>query len=205
VIFDSWAAVYAWIGLAIKLLYSAGGAKMNDLVPLERIERQIYLIRGQRVMIDKDIAELYGVKTSVLNQAVKRNIERFPKDFMFSLTRQEILRISQFVISSEGGLLNKFRFSKNINAFTEQGLAMLSGVLHSPRAIEVNIAIMRAFVRLRQVLAANKDLSYLFKELKGKVDRHDVEIGLIIRAIEKMISCEAKPKAKIGFLAKEEE
>ena len=148
---------------------------MNELIPLERIESKIYLIRGQKVMLDRDIAELYGVKTFVLNQAVKRNIERFPEDFMFSLTRQEILNISQFVICSEKGAAENIKQAKNVNAFTEQGLAMLSGVLHSPRAVQVNIAIMRAFVKLRQVLSANKDLSYLFRELKGKVDRHDAE------------------------------
>ncbi|MFA6169898.1 MAG: ORF6N domain-containing protein [Candidatus Margulisiibacteriota bacterium] len=172
---------------------------MNDLIPIERIENRIHLIRGQKVMLDRDLAELYGVKTFVLNQAVNRNRERFPDDFMFSLTRQEISNISQIVICSHKGQVDKIKHAKNVNVFTEQGLAMLSGVLHSPRAVQVNIAIMRAFVRLRQVLATNKDLTYLFRELKGKVDRHDKEIGLIIRAIEKMVSTESKPKPKIGF------
>ncbi|MDD5593161.1 MAG: ORF6N domain-containing protein [Candidatus Margulisbacteria bacterium] len=172
---------------------------MNKLVPIGRIENRIYTIRGQKVMLDRDLAELYGVKTFVLNQAVKRNRERFPEDFMFSLTRQEILNISQIVICSPMGEVDKIKHARNVNVFTEQGLAMLSGVLHSPRAVRVNITIMRAFVRLRQILASNKDLSYLFKELKHKVDRHDTEIGLIIKTIEKMISYEGKPKPKIGF------
>jgi hypothetical protein len=112
---------------------------------------------------------------------------------MFSLNRQEIVNISQFAICPN------IKHSKNINAFTENGIAMLSSVLHSERAIEVNIQIMRAFTRLRQIIAKNKDLTYLFRELKHKVDQHDTEIGLIIRTIEKMITQENKPKTKIGF------
>ena len=179
---------------------------MKELIPVERIESKIFVIRGQKVMLDRDLAELYGVKTFVLNQAVKRNSKRFPPDFMFSLTRQEIMNISQFVISSDAKenwsqivTTSKIKHSKNVNAFTENGIAMLSSVLRSERAIEVNIQIMRAFTRLRQIIACNKDLSYLFKELKHKVDKHDVEIGLIIKAIEKMISTEPKHKKKIGF------
>ena len=151
-------------------------------------------------MLSRDLAELYGVKTFVLNQAVKRNIDRFPCDFMFILTSEEARSLrSQFVILE--GTRGRGRYPKYPPlAFTEQGVAMLSGILHSPRAVQVNISIMRAFVRLRQVLSANKDLNYLFKELKHKVDRHDTEIGLIIRAIEKMIAIENKPKHKIGFL-----
>ncbi|OGB89281.1 hypothetical protein A2625_03845 [candidate division WOR-1 bacterium RIFCSPHIGHO2_01_FULL_53_15] len=175
---------------------------MKELMPIGRIENKIYVIRKQKVMLDRNLAELYGVKTFVLNQAVKRNLERFPADFMFSLTRQEILSISQFVISSGQAGAENLKFAKNVNAFTEQGLAMLSGILHSARAIQVNVAIMRAFVKLRQVLASNKDLTYLFKELKHKVGRHDIEIGLIIKTIEKMIAVEKKPKRRIGFFPK---
>ena len=108
------------------------------------------------------------------------------------------MNISQFVISS------KIKYSKNVNAFTENGIAMLSSVLRSERAIEVNIQIMRAFTNLRKIIARNKDLTYLFKELKHKVDRHDTEIGLIIRTIEKMIVSESKPKGKIGFVIEKE-
>jgi hypothetical protein len=174
---------------------------MNELIPAERIENRIYLIRGQKVMLDKDLANLYEVKTKALNQAIGRNIERFPEDFMFQLTWPETERLrSQFVTlknkaSNKRGLHAKFL----PYAFTEQGISMLSSVLRSRRAIEINIMIMRAFVRLRQILSTNKDLSYLFRELKGKVDRHDAEIGLIIRAIEKMIAVEIKPKKRIGF------
>jgi len=166
---------------------------MNELIPMERIESKIYLIRKQKVMLDFDLSDLYGVETKVLNQAVKRNSRRFPEDFMFSLSKQEIQRMSQIVTSSN------IKFHKNVNAFTEQGVAMLSTVLNSQKAMEINILIMRAFVKLRQVLSTNKDLSYLFRELKGKVDRHDAEIGEIIKAIEQMIAYEKEPKAKIGF------
>ena len=169
---------------------------MKELIPIERIESRIYLIRGQKVMIDRDLAELYGVETRVLKQAVKRNNDRFPADFMFELSRDELKKWrSQFVMSNSA----KMGLRRRPYAFTEQGVAMLSGILNSPRAVEVNIMIMRAFVKLRKVLAANKDLSYLFKELKQKVNQHDAEIGLIIRTIEKMISSEPKSKRKIGF------
>jgi len=173
---------------------------MNEMIPIERIENRIYLIRGQKVMLDRDLAGLYEVTTFNLNKAVKRNIKRFPTDFMFQLTR-----IEYNALRFQTGILEKGKHSKYLPfAFTENGIAMLSSVLRSERAIEVNIQIMRAFTRLRQIVVKNKDLSYLFKELKHKVDRHDAEIGLIIKAIEKMISLEAKPKPKMGFITKEE-
>ena len=126
---------------------------MENVVPVEIIEKRIYLIRGQKVMLDKDLAELYGVRTFVLNQAIKRNVERFPSDFMFFLTREEILRISQTVISSKN-----IKFSKNVNVFTENGIAMLSSVLNSQQAIQVNIQIMRTFTKLRALMEGNKAL-----------------------------------------------
>src|SRR5688572_23624383 len=109
-----------------------------DIVPLERIERVILLVRGHKVLLDRDLAVLYGVETRVLNQAVRRHLDRFPADFMLKLSREEITRISQSVISSPA-----LKFSKSVHAFTEQGVAMLSSVLNSPRAIRVNIEIMR--------------------------------------------------------------
>src|SRR3989338_4272334 len=156
---------------------------MSNLIPAEIIEKKIYIIRGQKVMLDKDLAELYGVRTFVLNQAVKRNIERFPNDFMFFLTREEILRISQIVISSEN-----LRFSKNVNAFTENGMALLSSVLNSKKAIQVNIQIMRAFTALRALMENNKAVAEKLKELEYKVGKHDVEIESIFRAIEQIIA-----------------
>ena len=169
---------------------------MNNLIPVERIENKIYLIRGQKVMLDKDLADLYGVKTFVLNQAVKRNIDRFPDDFAFSLSKQEILRISQIVISSERA---SFKYSKNVKVFTEQGVAMLSGILRSKRAVQVNIAIMRAFVKLRIILSSHKELAQKFKELEQKVIIHDVDIQQIFDAIKKMVEPEDKSTKRIGF------
>ena len=134
-------------------------------ISAEVIQRQIYLIRGHRVMLDRDLAALYGVQTRVLNQAVKRNLERFPPHFMLSLTREEIQRISQFVTS--------LKFSKNVQAFTEQGVAMLSSVLNSRRAIQVNIAIMRAFVRLREMVSTHRALTVKLAELENKIAKHD--------------------------------
>src|SRR3989338_697581 len=135
---------------------------MKELIPQERIEHRIYVIRGQKVMLDRDLAELYGVLTKALLQAVKRNPKRFPRDFMFILTRQEVMNLrSQFVTSSWGGR----RYQTYV--FTEQGVAMLSSVLKSERAIQVNIAIMRAFVRLKQVFATHKELARKLKELEA--------------------------------------
>ena len=173
---------------------------MNELIPIERIESRIYQIRGQKVMIDRDLAEMYGVATKVLNQAVRRNGKRFPPDFVFQLNTREK---DELVTNCDHLKALKYSYQLPV-AFTEQGVAMLSSVLNSEKAIEVNVLIMRAFVRLRKVLSANKDLSYLFKELKHKVDQHDVEIGLIIRAIEKMIAVDTGPKHKIGFNTKPE-
>src|SRR5580765_7109775 len=120
-----------------------------SLVRVERIQNLIYLIRDQKVLLDRDLSALYGVETRVLNQAVRRNKNRFPADFLFSLSRAEIRNISQFVISSD------IKHARNVFAFTEQGVAMLSSVLHSSQAVQVNIQIMRTFVRLRELLSSN--------------------------------------------------
>ncbi len=134
-------------------------------VPVGVIERRIYLLRDQRVMLSHDLAELYQVETRALVQAVKRNLERFPEDFMFQLSREEAANLkSQFVISSWGGARRSTPY-----AFTEQGVAMLSSVLSSPRAIQVNIAIMRAFVNLRLFMVTNKDLTHRVAALERKV------------------------------------
>lgn len=129
---------------------------VDDIVPSENIRNRIYFIRGQRVMLDRDLAELYGVETRRLNEQVKRNITRFPEDFVFSLTREEIMRISQIATS--------LKFSKTVYAFTEQGVATLSGVLNSQRAIEINIQIMRAFVAMRHYLIEKNELEKVFAE-----------------------------------------
>ena len=145
------------------------------LIPAHRIEKSILLIRDQKVMLDRDLAELYGVETRVLVQAVKRNLKRFPNDFMFQLTKKEFDNLrSQFVISSSWGGRRTPPY-----AFTEQGVAMLSSVLKSDRAIDVNVEIMRTFVRLREMLASHKDLARKLAALEKKYGEHDEKINAI--------------------------
>ena len=160
-------------------------------IPVEMIERRIFLIRGQKVMLDSDLAELYSVQTKVFNQAVKRNRDRFPEDFMFQLTREEVevLR-SQIVTSSWGGR----RYLPY--AFTQEGVAMLSGVLNSDRAIQVNIAIMRAFVRLRELLATHKDLARKLEEMEKKYDH---QFRVVFDAIRKLMAPPKTRSRPIGF------
>ena len=170
---------------------------MKSLIPMEIIEQKIFLIRGQKVMLDRDLAQLYGVETRVLNQAVRRNIDRFPADFMVSLTRDEIMRISQFVISSTQIRNETLKFAKSVLAFTEQGVAMLSTVLNSKRAIEVNILIMRAFVKLREMIASNKELAKKLDELEKK---YDAQFKVVFDAIRQLMTPPTKKQRKIGFL-----
>jgi hypothetical protein len=166
---------------------------MKQIIPIEIVEQKIFMIRGHKVMIDRDLASLYGVETRVLNQAVRRNIDRFPEDFMFSLTRQEIMDLSQLVISS------KIKHSPNVFAFTEQGVSMPSSVLKSKRAVKVNIQIMRAFVKLRQILSTNKELVHKLSQLERKTEKHDTEIQAIFKAIRQLMIPPEKPKSRIGF------
>jgi phage regulator Rha-like protein len=167
---------------------------MKELMPQEIIEQRIFVIRGQKVMVDRDLAELYGVKTKVFTQAVKRNIDRFPEDFMFQLTKEEFENLrSQIVTSSWGGV----RYLPH--AFTEQGVAMLSSVLNSKRAIQVNIAIIKVFVKLREILSTHKELAYKLKELENRIEKHDEEIIEIFEAIRQMMIVEEKPKRQMGF------
>ncbi|HZI47388.1 MAG TPA: ORF6N domain-containing protein [Pyrinomonadaceae bacterium] len=168
----------------------ADSSKDSSLIPIERIERAICLIRGEKVMLDRDLAALYQVETRVLNQAVRRNRDRFPADFAFELTREEIMGISQFVTSSN------LKFSKRVSAFTEQGVAMLSSVLRSQRAIQVNIEIMRAFVKLRQMLASNAELSRRLEELENKYDR---QFKVVFDAICQLMSPPVQARKQIGF------
>ena len=176
-----------------------------NLITTEIIERKIYLIRGVKVMLDSDIAKLYRVPTKVFNQSVKRNKKRFPRDFMFRLTLQEFKNFrlqfartnlrSQIVTSSYGGR----RYLPL--AFTEQGVAMLSSVLNSERAVQVNIAIVRAFVRLRELMATHKELAGKIIDLEKKYGKHDKEIQLIFQAIKQLIDPPVPeiPKEKLGF------
>jgi len=166
------------------------------MIPVERIKQSIVLIRGQKVMLDRDLANLYEVETRVLNQAVGRNINRFPEDFMFALTRDEIMKISQIVTSSD------IKYAKRVHAFTEQGVAMLSSVLRSERAIEVNIAIMRAFVQLREMLASNVEFA---RKLKRMEKKYDEQFKIVFEAIRQLMTPPAKPRKKIGFEVKEKQ
>jgi len=153
---------------------------MTELVPVEKIEKKIFLIRGLNVMLDRDLAELYGVKTKSLNLAVKRNIDRFPYDFMFQLTKEEFTNLRfQFETSRWGGI----RYLPYV--FTEQGVAMLSSILNSKRAIQVNIGIMRVFVNIRKLVSTNKEILNRLNQLENKVQSHDKKIRTIFEVIHR--------------------
>jgi hypothetical protein len=192
--------------------------KSKGIIPIERVARAIHLLRGQRVMLDFDLAALYGVATKVLNQAVKRNAARFPNDFMFQLSGDEVERISQLVTPLP--TTRKARLKENRSqivtsslkhrgttyrpfAFTEQGVAMLSSVLKSERAVRVNIAIKRAFVKLRQTLETNRELARKFAELEKRVGKHDEKIDAILEAIRQLVAPPEKPRREIGFHVRE--
>lgn len=163
----------------------------TEFVPSGRIESRIYLVRGQKVLLDRDLAELYGVETRSLNQAVSRNADRFPEDFMFALSRDEIRNLSQIVISSG------FKHSPRVLVFTDQGVAMLSGLLNSPRAVAVNIGIMRAFVRLRQMIALHSDLA---RQLAALERKYDAQFKIVFDAIRELMTPPASAKKReIGF------
>lgn len=168
----------------------------KSLIPAERIERRILLLRRQKVMLDADLAELYGVETRTLVQAVSRNLKRFPADFMFQLSQEEFEALrSQIVISNKGRGGRRYP----PYAFTEQGVAMLSSVLNSERAVQVNIAIMRAFVRLRQVLSSNKALANKLAELERKLESHGGHIRSLFDAIRQLMAPPAPKPRRIGF------
>jgi hypothetical protein len=192
----------------------------KEIVTVGQIARRICYVRGEKVMLDLDLAALYGVATKVLNQAVRRNQGRFPDDFMFQLTTEELLILkSQFVTSSSQDIAAQSA-GKNSSqivtgskrhggrryrpyAFTEQGVAMLSSILNSDRAVKMNIAIMRAFVKLRQALDANRELARKFKELEKRVGRHDEEIAAVLEAIRQLMVPPEKPRRQIGFHVQE--
>ncbi|MDD4178973.1 MAG: ORF6N domain-containing protein [Candidatus Margulisbacteria bacterium] len=173
---------------------------MDKLIPIERIENRIYLIRGTKVMLDKDLATLYGVKTKNLNKGVVRNRKRFPIDFMFQLNKEEYDRL-RFQI----GTLKQGQHSKYLPyVFTENGVAMLSSILRSERAIEVNIQIMRAFTHLRQLISSHKELAHKINELEKKHSKHEIEITTVFKLLKKLMEpviVQPKPAKPIGFLA----
>ena len=174
--------------------------KHSSLIPVERIEKAIYLIRGEKVMLDRDLADLYGVPTKAFNQAIKRHKDRFPPDFMFQLTMQEARewwskepsRLRSQNVTLKRGQHIKYR----PNAFTEHGILMLSSVLSSERATQVNIEIMRAFVKLRRMLASNAELSRWFHQLESKYDR---KFGVVFDAIRQLMSPPRPRRKQIGF------
>jgi hypothetical protein len=159
------------------------------------ISERILLIRGQKVMLDKDLASLYEIKPIALRQQVKRNLDRFPEDFFFQLNEQEVeMLVSQFVIASKRSLGGFLPY-----VFTEQGVAMLSSVLKSKRAIQVNIVIMRVFVQIRAAFLENKELAQKFNQLEQKAGKHDKEIQLIFNVIKQLMTKPEGTKKKIGF------
>ncbi|MCG2725305.1 MAG: ORF6N domain-containing protein [Elusimicrobia bacterium] len=167
---------------------------MKNLITQNQIESKILLIRGHKVMLDRDLAELYGVKTKSLNLAVKRNIDRFPNDFMFQLTKEEFTNLRfQFETSSWGGI----RYLPYV--FTEQGVAMLSTVLNSKRAMQVNIGIMRVFVNIRKLVSTNKEILSKLEQLENKYEKHDKQIYAIFEQIREFLTFQEKPKKQIGF------
>jgi hypothetical protein len=188
--------------------------KESSLLPVERITERIFFIRGRKVMLSTDLAEIYGIPPKVLMQAVRRNAERFPSDFMFPLDNKEFATLkSQFVTSKlypveheqldeiqveQRGGIRKIPF-----AFTEQGVAMLSSVLKSRQAVQMNIAIMRAFVRLRQVLQSHDKLSQQLRDLESRVGDHDEQIRAIFEAIRQLIAAPEPEPKKIGFHVRE--
>ena len=168
---------------------------MTQLVLHDVIKQKIFLMRKHKVMIGNDLAELYGISTKRLNEQVKRNKKRFPADFMFRLTKKEANSIRSHFATLKRGQHTKYL----PYAFTEQGVAMLSSVLNSERAIQVNIAIMRAFVKLRHILSTHKKLVHKLDLLEKKIEKHDIEIQGIFEAIRQLMTVPGKPRRRIGF------
>jgi len=192
--------------------------KELTIIPNERIINKIFLIRNKKIMLDRDLAELYQVETKVLNQAVKRNLERFPEDFMFQLTKEEFENLKFQIETSSSryqigtsGLRSQIVTLKNGRgqhikylpyAFTEQGVAMLSSVLNSKRAIQVNIQIIRTFTQFRELLMTNKALSKKIENLEKKFEKHDDKIKQVFDVLKQLFMEKAKPKKQIGFRVK---
>jgi hypothetical protein len=193
----------------------SGIPKTTAIQIIQSIQNRIYEIRGERVMLDRDLASLYEIETKVLNQAVRRNIKRFPKDFMFQLTKEEFEDLKFQYEASESNDSSRSQFvtlktfrGQNLKylpyAFTEQGVAMLSGVINSDKAISMNIAIMRAFVAVRQVLIKQNDIEEQLKEIKERIGEHDVQLNQIYDAMENLLDEKAAQRKwddreRIGF------
>jgi len=172
---------------------------MKALLPVELIESKIYMVRGHKVMLDSDLAELYQVETRALIQGVKRKLGRFPADFMFQLSNQEDAALRSQIVTLKKGRGQHRKYLPYV--FTEQGVSMLSSVLNSERAIEVNIAIMRTFVKLREMIASHKDLAKRLDELEKK---YDVQFRTVFDAIRQLMASPETKKRKIGFRREKE-
>jgi hypothetical protein len=175
-------------------------AMSKELILIRQVAKVIRVILGEKVLLDFDLAPLYGVTTGNLNKAMRRNRERFPSDFMFQLTAAE----AESLIFQFGRAKGRGGRRHRPYAFTEQGVAMLSSMLDRPRAVKVNIAIMRAFVKLRQILETNRELAQKFADLEGHVGKHDKEINAIIEAIRQLMAPPEKPKREMGFHVREQ-
>lgn len=173
--------------------------ELKGIIPIETVLSKILLIRNQKVMLDSDLAKLYNVTTKRLNEQVKRNNKRFPADFIFQLTKDESASLRSQIATSKGKGGRRYLPI----AFTELGVAMLSSVLNSDRAIEINIIIMRAFVKLREIISTSQKVEEKLKEIEARLDEHDDQILNIMEAINQMLAPPEKPKTKIGFQIKE--
>lgn len=174
--------------------------KQTAIIPDEQVISKIYLIRGQKVMLDRDLAALYQVETRTLNQAVQRNIDRFPKDFMFQLTRQEFENLKSQIVTSSWGGVRKLPF-----AFTEQGVAMLSGVLNSAVAIKVHIQIIRVFAKMKSLILTHKDILLQLEKLEKKFEKPDEQIQLIFEYLKQLLNPPQPARNPIGFKTKRED
>jgi hypothetical protein len=173
-------------------------------IPAEVIERKIYLLRGHKVMLDADLAELYEVPTKAFNQAIKRNLERFPADFMFQLSKEELENWRSQIVTSNPAA--KMGLRRRPYAFTEHGVAMLSSVLRSKRAVQMNILIIRAFVRLREILATHNDLARAIEDMQRRQEEHGDQITAIVETINQLLLPEPVPaKRRIGFVPPDNE
>ncbi|MEO7924709.1 MAG: ORF6N domain-containing protein [Chitinophagaceae bacterium] len=179
-------------------------AKTNKVgvIPDELVMSKIYIIRDQKVMIDRDLGELYQVETRILNQAIRRNIARFPADFMFQLTEKEFEHWkSQIVISN----VEKMGLRKRPLAFTEQGVAMLSGILNSETAIRVHIQIIRVFAKMKELLLSHKDILLQLEKIERKLTGHDEDLALVFQYLKKLLNPPQTPRNRIGFRRKDQE
>lgn len=168
--------------------------RIKSILADETVINKIYIIRGQKVMLDRDLAEMYGVETNKFNQAVKRNIERFPKDFMFQLTRDEFENLMSQIVTSSWGGTRKLPY-----AFTEQGVSMLSGVLNSAIAIQVHIQIIRVFTKMKEMLLTNKDILLKLEQLEKDVKTNKKDIAIIFEALKQLLQTPKEPRRRIGF------